>query len=158
MDDGQILSRLAELGLELPPVPEAIAAYVPCVVRGDLAFVAGQIPMIDGVMLNPGFLGEHVSVDEGADAARRAALQGLSALRDGLGGSFAQLEGIVQVVVFVATVRGFVDHPKVANGASELLVDVLGDAGRHARAAVGVVSLPLGAPVEVVITAAVASG
>ena len=157
MDDGQILSRLAELGLELPPSPQAIAAYVPCVVRGDLAFVAGQIPIVDGMTMNPGLLGEHVSVEEGAAAARRAALQGLSALRDGLGSSFARLEGIVQVGVFVASVTGFVDHPKVANGASEVLVDVLGDAGRHTRASVGVVSLPLGAPVEVTITAAVAS-
>jgi enamine deaminase RidA (YjgF/YER057c/UK114 family) len=156
VDDGRITSRLAELGLELPPVPEAIAAYVPCVVRGDLAFLAGQIPIVHGAMMNPGLLGEHVSVEEGADSARRAALQGLSALREGLGGSFARLEGIVQVVVYVASMSGFVDHPRVANGASELLVDVLGDAGRHARASVGVGSLPLGAPVEVSITAAVA--
>lgn len=156
MDDDQILARLGELGLELPTASPPLAAYVPCLVHGALATVAGQLPFVDGAMLNPGFLGEHVSVDEGAAAARRAALLGLAALRTGLGGSFARLERIVQVTVFIAAVPGFVDHPKVANGASELLADVLGDLGTHARVSVGASSLPLGAPVEVAIVAAVA--
>lgn len=155
MDDERIRDRLRELGIELPPPPPAIAAYIPCVVHGPLAFVAGQIAMTDGVVLHPGSLGERVSLDEGLDAARRAALQALSALREALGGSFERLERILQVTVFVASVPGFVDHPKVANGASELVAEILGDAGRHARAAVGVSSLPLDAPVELVITAAV---
>jgi enamine deaminase RidA (YjgF/YER057c/UK114 family) len=155
VDDERIRDRLRELGIELPPPPAAIAAYIPCVVHGPLAFVAGQIAMTDGVVLHPGSLGERVSLDEGLDAARRAALQALSALRDALGGSFERLERILQVTVFVASVPGFVDHPKVANGASELVAEILGDAGRHARAAVGVSSLPLDAPVELVITAAV---
>ncbi|TMK35495.1 MAG: RidA family protein [Actinobacteria bacterium] len=157
MDDERILDRLRELDIELPPPPPAIAAYLPCVVHGSLAFVAGQIAMNDGVVLHPGSLGERVSLDEGVDAARRAALQALSALRDALGGSFERLERILQVTVFVASVPSFVDHPKVANGASEFVAEILGDSGRHARAAVGVPSLPLGAPVELVMTAAVRS-
>jgi enamine deaminase RidA (YjgF/YER057c/UK114 family) len=146
--------RLAELGLELPPAPQPIAAYVPVVVHGGLAFVAGQVPMVDGALLHPGTLGDTVSIEDGQEAARRAVLQALSVLRDALG-SFTRLERIVKLDVFVASAPSFTDQPKVANGASELLVDVLGEAGRHARAAVGVPSLPLGASVEVVVTAAV---
>ena len=111
---------------------------------------------MDGAVVHPGVVGEGVSLDEGVAAARRAVLQSLSALRDGLGGSLDRLERIVKVMVFVAAVPGFADHPKVANGASDLLAEVLGEAGRHARATVGVTSLPLDASVEVVVTAAVA--
>ena len=148
--------RLAELGLELPPPPQAIAAYLPVVVHGNLAFVAGQVPMVDGALLHAGTLGDSVSIEDGQEAARRAVLQSLSALRDALG-SFDRLERILKLDVFVASAPTFTDQPKVANGASELLVDVLGEAGRHARAAVGVPSLPLGASVEVVVTAAVSA-
>jgi enamine deaminase RidA (YjgF/YER057c/UK114 family) len=155
MNDREILDRLSALGLELPDPPAAVASYLPCVVEGSVAYVAGQIPMVEGSVLNPGVVGDQVTLAEAADGARRAALQALSALRDGLGGSFERLERLVKVMVFVAAVSGFVDHPKVANGASDLLADVLGDGGRHARAAVGVSSLPLGASVEVVVTAAV---
>ena len=155
MNDEAIFERLSELGLELPPQPSAVAAYVPCVVHGSLAFVSGQVPSVDGEILHPGHLGDRVGVAEGAEAARRAALQALSALHHGLGDSFARLERIVQVTVFVAAVPGFVDHPKVANGASDLLVEILDDWGTHARAAIGMASLPLGASVEVAVTAAV---
>ena len=155
MDDDRILARLGELGLELPAVTPPLASYVPCVVHGATATVAGQLPFVNGAMMNPGSLGEHVSVDEGAAAARRAALLGLAALRDGLGGSFERLEAIVQMTVFIAAVPGFIDHPKVANGASDLLGEVLGEAGAHARVSVGVSSLPLGAPVELALVAAV---
>lgn len=155
MNDDAILERLEQLGLELPPPPAAVAAYVPCVIHGDLALVSGQVPFVDGSVLHPGHLGDRVDAEEGAEAARRAALQALSALRHALGGSFERLERIVQVTVYVAAVPDFVDHPKVANGASDLLVDVLGDAGQHARAAIGMSSLPLGASVEVAVTAAV---
>jgi enamine deaminase RidA (YjgF/YER057c/UK114 family) len=148
--------RLAELGLELPPPPQAIAAYLPVVVHGNLAFVAGQVPMVDGALLHAGTLGDSVSIEDGQEAARRAVLQSLSALRDALG-SFDRLERILKLDVFVASAPTFTDQPKIANGASELLVDVLGEAGRHARAAVGVPSLPLGASVEVVVTAAVSA-
>ena len=155
MDDTQIVDRLTELGIELPPPPAAVAAYVPCVVHRSMAFVAGQVPLVDGKVLHPGALGDEVSVDEGVAGARQAALQALSALRHGLGDSFERLERIVQVTVYIASVPGFVEHPQVANGASELLGDVLGDMGRHARAAVGMSSLPLGGCVEVQVTAAV---
>jgi enamine deaminase RidA (YjgF/YER057c/UK114 family) len=155
MDDERILARLSELGLELPPAPTPVASYVPVRVSGTLAFVAGQIPMIDGEVLHAGRLGDAaggVAVDEAADGARRAALQGLAALREALG-SFGRLAGIVAVTVYVASAPEFADHPTVANGASDLLVDVLGEAGRHARAAVGTSSLPLGSSVEVALTA-----
>jgi enamine deaminase RidA (YjgF/YER057c/UK114 family) len=155
MDDQRILDRLAELGLELPPPPTAVASYLPVRVAGPVAFVAGQIPMIDGSVLHPGRLGDpagYVSVDDGAAGARQAALQALSALRDALG-SFDRLTGIAQVTVYVASTPDFTEHPAVANGASDLLVDVLGQPGRHARAAVGMASLPLGASVEIAVTA-----
>jgi enamine deaminase RidA (YjgF/YER057c/UK114 family) len=154
MDDQRVLDRLAELGEELPEPPKALASYVPVVVSGSTAFVAGQVAMIGESMLHPGVLGESVTVAEGAEAARRAALQALSALRGELG-SFDRLRRICQVTVYVAATPSFVEHPEVANGASDLLVEVLGDAGRHARAAVGMSSLPRGTSVEVVLTAEV---
>jgi enamine deaminase RidA (YjgF/YER057c/UK114 family) len=148
--------RLAELGLELPPPPTAVASYVPVRVHGELAFVSGQIPMVDGAMLHPGRLGAEVTLEQGQEAARRCALQALSALGLALG-SLDRVRGIVQVTVFVASAPGFVDQPKVANGASDLLVAVLGEGGKHARMAVGAAALPLGAPVEVAVVATVAT-
>ena len=156
MDDTEILARLFELDMELPPPTRPVAAYVPCVVANGLAFVAGQVPMSSGSVLHAGHLGERVTIDEGAAAARQAALQALSVLREALNG-FDRFERIVQVTVFVAATPDFVDHPKVANGASELFVQILGEAGEHARAAVGMSSLPLGASVEVALMAAVSA-
>ncbi len=155
MDDAAVLEAIAGQGLDLPPAPVPVAAYVPVVVSGASAFLAGQIAMVDGEQLNPGRLGESVTVEEGQAAARRAALQALSALRAGLGGSFDRLVRIVQVSVFVACSPDFTEHPKIANGASDLFVAVLGEEGTHARAAVGVASLPLGACVEVALVAEV---
>jgi enamine deaminase RidA (YjgF/YER057c/UK114 family) len=152
MDERAILARITELGLELPTAPKPVASYIPVRVSHGLAFVAGQVPMIDGALMHAGMLGEDVSTEQGAEAARRAALQALSALRDALG-SFEPLAGIAQVNVYVASTPEFTEHPIVANGASDLLVDVLGEPGRHARAAVGMASLPLGASVEVAVTA-----
>ena len=154
MNDEEILGRIREFGHELPPPPATVAAYIPCVVHGSLGVLGGQIAMSGGQVLHPGSLGDGVGLDEGIQAARQAALQALSALREALGGSFERVERILQVTVFVASVPGYVDHPKVANGASELLAEILGELGRHARAAVGVSSLPLGAPVELVMMAA----
>ncbi len=148
MSEAEILSALSELGYELPAPPQALAAYAPCVRAGDLLFVAGQIPMLDGIVLHPGRLGDGVAVEAAQEAARRAALQALSLLRAELG-SLDRIRRVVQVSVFVAATPEFTQQPQVANGASEMLVQVLGDAGRHARAAVGVASLPLGASVEV---------
>lgn len=144
--------RLAGLGIELPPVPAPLASYVPVVVTGDLAFVAGQVPLVEGKPLVTGKVGQEVDTEAGADAARRCALQALAVLREELG-SLDRVRRIVRVAVFVASAPGFTDVPKVANGASDLLGDVFGDIGRHARVTVGVSELPLGVPVEVELIA-----
>ncbi|MFN8232364.1 MAG: RidA family protein [Actinomycetota bacterium] len=120
-----------------------------------LAFVAGQVAIVDGVVLHPGLLGRDVSIEQGRAAARRAALQALAALRGELG-SFDRIAQIAQLTVYVACTADFTEHPQVANGASELLIEVLGDAGKHARAAIGMAALPLGTCVEVVVTAELA--
>lgn len=150
-----IAERLRELGIELPPPPSAVASYVPVRISGSMAYVAGQVPLVEGEMLHPGKLGAEVSVEQGTQAARRCALQALSALGEALG-SLDRIRGIVQVSVFVASAPGFNDQSKVANGASDLLIELFGDAGRHARAAVGVAELPLGASVEVALVAEIA--
>ena len=147
-------NRLRELGIELPPAPAPVASYVPVVVSSGLAYVSGQVPMAEGQLLWTGKLGAELDLEAGAEAARRCALQALSALRAELG-SLDRVRRIVKVSVYVASDRGFTDQPKVANGASDLLVQVFGDAGRHARAAVGVAELPLGGPVEVEVVAEV---
>ena len=116
--------------------------------------MAGQVPLSEGALLWSGKVGADLTVDEGAQAARRCVLQALSALRAELG-SLDRVRRVVKLTVWVASAEGFTDQPNVANGASDLLVDVFGDAGRHARAAVGVSELPLGAPVEVAVVAEV---
>jgi len=155
MRDADILERLGELGLDLPPMPQPVASYIPVTQAGSIVFVAGQVAIVDGGVLHPGGLGRDVSVEMGQEAAARAALQALAAIRGHLGGSLDRLVRLLQLTVYVAADTGFVDHPTVANGASDLLVNVLGPDGRHARAAVGVASLPLGASVEVAVTAEV---
>jgi enamine deaminase RidA (YjgF/YER057c/UK114 family) len=153
VNDADILRRLEDRGRSLPPPPVPVAAYIPVALSGSLAFVAGQVPMVDGQVVHPGTLGATVSVEQGQEGAGLAALQALAALRDHLGGSLDRLTRILQVSVFVAATPDFLEHSKVANGASEMLIDLLGDEGRHARFAVGVASLPLGASVEVAMTA-----
>jgi enamine deaminase RidA (YjgF/YER057c/UK114 family) len=145
-----IEERLAELGIILPPAPQPVASYIPVKVVGDLAWVAAQIPMQDGAVTVAGKVGGEVTIDDANAGTRRCALQALSALRAALG-TLDRVKGIVKLDVFVASATGFTDHPKVANGASDLLVEVFGDEGRHARAAVGVPELPLGAAVEVAL-------
>lgn len=147
-----IEERLAELGIELPPAATPIASYVPVRITGDHAFVSGQVPIDDGVLLSQGKLGADVTIEEGQEAARRCALQALSALRNVLG-SLDDVRGIVKLDVFVASAPEFTDQPRVANGASDVLVEIFGDEGRHARVAVGVAELPLGASVEVAVIA-----
>jgi enamine deaminase RidA (YjgF/YER057c/UK114 family) len=156
VDDAGILRRLEELDLELPPPPVPVASYVPVTQTSAIAFVAGQVAMVDGQLLHPGKLGRQVSIEKGQEAAARAALQSLSALRAHLGDSLDRLIRVLQLTVYVAADPEFVEHPSVANGASDVLIEVLGPDGRHARAAVGVASLPLGASVEVAMTAEVA--
>jgi len=146
--------RILQLGLELPPPSQPVASYVPVVVSGGMAFLSGQVPMAEGRLLWTGRLGAELDVEGGAQAARRCALQALSALREALG-SLDRVRRIVKVTVWVASAPGFTDQPKVANGASDLLVEVFGELGRHARAAVGAPELPLGAPVEMDLIAEV---
>lgn len=146
--------RLRDLGIDLPPVARPVASYVPVVIAGSLAFVAGQVPLSDGRPTVIGKLGTDVSVEDANAAARQCALQAMAALRAELG-SLDRIRRIVRVGVFVASAEGFTDQPKVANGASDLLAEVFGDEGRHARAAVGVAELPLGVPVEVEVLAEV---
>ena len=143
-----IEERLTELGLELPEPTKPLASYVPVRVSGSLAHVSGQTPSEAGSPLWTGRLGEDVSIEDGQAAAQRCALQVLSVLKAELG-ELSRVRRFVQVTAYVASAPGFTDQPKVANGASDLFVDVLGDDGRHARAAIGVSSLPLGVPVEV---------
>ncbi len=145
---GQIEARLAELGLKLPEAPKPVAAYIPWRRAGNLLFVSGQIPVREGQLIAKGSVPGQVSLEQAQECARQCVLNGLAVVKAATG----SLDGIKQVIrvgVFVCSEPGFYDQPKVANGASELLVQVLGDAGRHARAAVGSVALPLGAPVEV---------
>lgn len=147
MTDAEIESRLAALGLTLPAAAAPVAAYVPVVIAGGLAHVSGQLPFIDGKLVT-GRLGEDVSLDEGAAAAQACGLMILAQLKAALG-SLSRVERVVKLGAFVNSSADFTDQPKVANGASELMVAIFGDDGKHARSAVGVPVLPLGAAVEV---------
>jgi enamine deaminase RidA (YjgF/YER057c/UK114 family) len=147
-------SRLAELGLTLPQVVPPLAAYVPAVQSGNHVYVSGQLPMVDGKLPYTGKVGAEVTVEQGAELARACALNALAAI-DALVG-LGRIVKIVKLTGFVASAEGFTGQPAVVNGASELFGDVLGELGRHARSAVGVAELPLGAPVEVEVIAEVA--
>jgi len=138
--------RLAALGLTLPPPPAPLAAYLPAVQAGDLLFVSGQLPLRGGVVLHPGKLGGGVDVEQGVASARQALLNGLAVIAQ-----VASLDRVVRVVRlngFVASTPEFFQQPAVLNGASDLLVALFGERGRHSRVAVGVAVLPLNAPVE----------
>jgi enamine deaminase RidA (YjgF/YER057c/UK114 family) len=150
--------RLATLGLTLPPVTKPVGAYVPALRHGDLVILSGQIPMRAGQLAYQGKVGGPAgrTLAEGQEAARLCALNAVAVAADAAGG-IDHLARVLKVVVYVASAPGFTDQHKVANGASELLADIFGDAGRHARAAVGVAELPLNATVEVDVTFAVAS-
>lgn len=142
-----IAARLAELGIELPAPAAPVAAYVPTVEAGGLLYVSGQVPFVDGAVLT-GRCGEDRDLDDGRRAARACGLMLLAQANAALG-SLDRVAQVVKLGVFVSSSAGFTDQPKVANGASELMVEVFGDNGRHARSAVGVPVLPLGAVVEV---------
>ena len=141
--------RLAELGIELPDVVPPVAAYVPAVRTGNLVYMAGQVPMQAGKLLQTGKVGAEVSPEEGKTLARTCALNALAAVHSLVG--IDAVTRVVKVVGFVASAPGFHGQPGVINGASQLLGEVFGDAGAHARSAVGVSELPLDAPVEVEI-------
>jgi len=142
------------LGIVLPPPPTPKGTYAPVLVSGGFAYVSGQIVTEEGRVVSPGLVDQDVRVETAKDLARRATLQGLSALVRTLG-SLDRVQRVVRVGVFVASSAGFVRQHEVANGATDLLVDVFGEAGRPSRSAVGVSSLPLGAPVEVEMIVAV---
>lgn len=140
-------ARLAELGITLPEPAAPVAAYVPVVIAGGLAHVSGQVSIVGGQLLK-GRLGEDLSLEQGVEGARACGLMILAQLKAALG-SLDRVERIVKLGAFINSTADFTDQPKVANGASELMAEVFGDAGKHARSAVGVPSLPLGVAVEV---------
>lgn len=148
MSEGTVEQRLADLGLTLPEVAAPLASYVPAVRSGAHVFTAGQLPLSSGELVATGKVGGEVSAEEAQVAARQCALNALAAVKSVVG-SLDAVRRVVKVTVFVASTPDFTGQPVVANGASELLGDVFGDAGRHARSAVGVPVLPIDAPVEV---------
>jgi len=150
----EIYAKLAELGLTLPEVVPPLAAYVPAVQSGSYVYVSGQLPFVDGKLLQVGKLGAEVTLEQGAEAAQVCALNALGAIESLVG--LGRLVKIVKLTGFVASAPGFTGQPAVVNGASQLFGDVLGEIGRHARSAVSVAELPLGAPVEVEVIAEVA--
>ncbi len=143
-----IESRLNELGITLPEPAPAVANYLPVARAGGLLFVSGQLPMADGRVAWTGRLGEALDIDEGRQAARLCAINMLAQLHDALDGELDRVRRVVRLGGFVASAEDFTAQPQVINGASDLMVEVFGEAGRHARAAVGVNVLPLGAAVE----------
>jgi enamine deaminase RidA (YjgF/YER057c/UK114 family) len=147
-------ARLAELGLTLPQPATPAGVYVPAVRSGNVVYVSGQIPVADGTLLATGLVGAEVAPERAKELATRCALNALAVLEHVVG--LAAVVRILKVTGFVASAPGFTGQPGVVNGASELLVNVLGEAGRHARSAIGVAALPLGAPVEVELIAEVA--
>lgn len=147
--------RLASLGLTLPKVTPPVAAYVPAVRTGSYVYTAGQLPVIDGQLLATGKVGADVDADQASALARTCALNALAAVASVTGGLRA-VRRIVKVTGFVASAPGFTQQAQVVNGASELLIEVFGEAGKHARSAVGMAVLPLDAPVEVELIAEVA--
>jgi enamine deaminase RidA (YjgF/YER057c/UK114 family) len=140
--------RLAALGLVVPDVVLPVAAYVPAVRTGSYVYTAGQLPMRDGELMRTGKVGSEVGVDEANECARQCTLNALAAVRSQVG-DLSAVTRVVKVVGFVASAPGFTAQPQVVNGASELLGQVFGDSGQHARSAVGVAVLPLDAPVEI---------
>jgi enamine deaminase RidA (YjgF/YER057c/UK114 family) len=140
--------KLTQLGLALPAPPKPVANYVPVVRVGDLLFLSGVLPSRDGQLIMTGKLGLNLSIEQGMEAARVAVLNGLSIIRQEAG-SLDRVKRIVKMVGHIASAPGFTDQPQVLNGASDLLVSLFGDAGRHARVAVGAAELPRQAPVEI---------
>lgn len=141
--------RLAERGITLPQPAKPVANYVPWVRTGNLVFISGQLPLANGAVQHPGIVGQDVSRDDAKQGARLAAINVLAQLKDACDGDLSRVRRVVKITGFVASLPTFTEHPAVVNGASDLLAEVFGEAGRHARAAVGVAALPLNASVEV---------
>ena len=144
-----VADRLIELGITLPPPPKPVAAYVPAVRAGGLLFISGQLPTEDGRLIFPGKVPADVSVEDAAQAARVAALNALAVANHDLIGGLERVRRVVRVAGHVASSPGLTMQPAVINGASELLVQIFGESGRHSRAALGAAELPLGACVEI---------
>jgi enamine deaminase RidA (YjgF/YER057c/UK114 family) len=149
--------RLAELGLTLPAVVPPLAAYIPAVRSGSLVFTSGQLPLVEGKLTVVGKVGAEVSTEEAAGCARVAALNALAAIAAELGGSLDEIARVVRVMIYVASAPDFTAQAAVGNGASQLLGEIFGDPGRHARSAVGVAVLPMDSPVEVEVMVELAS-
>lgn len=146
---GRVAARLAELDVTLPEAVSPAGNYVPWVRHNGLVLVSGQLPLRDGTLVHAGLCGADIDVDEGYAAARLAAINLLAQVRAACDGDLDRVERVVRIGGFVACTAAFRDHPKVVNGASDLMVAVFGDAGKHARAAIGCAALPLGACVEI---------
>ena len=142
---------LRDLNLSLPEAPKPVAAYIPAKQTGKLVFTAGQLPMVNGELISKGLLGQDVEIDEANKAARICTLNALAAIK-GVIGDLDRIKQIVRVVGYVASVPTFTQQPAVVNGASELLLEIFGEAGKHARSAVGMAVLPLNASVEIELT------
>jgi enamine deaminase RidA (YjgF/YER057c/UK114 family) len=147
----KIESTIVELGLTLPDVPKPVASYIPAKQTGNLVFTSGQLPMLNGELISKGLLGQDVEVDEANKAARICTLNALAAIK-GVIGDLDRIKQIVRVVGYVASAPTFTQQPAVVNGASELLLEIFGENGKHARSAVGMAVLPLNASVEVELT------
>jgi enamine deaminase RidA (YjgF/YER057c/UK114 family) len=146
---GKVESRLKDLGITLPVPPAPVASYVPYVVSGNLVFISGQVTAAPDGLKYVGIVGKEISIEEGKAAARLCAINLIAQVKAAAGGDLDRVKRCVKVTVFVNAVPGFTQHPEVANGASDLFVEAFGDAGRHARAAVGAGSLPRNVATEV---------
>ena len=144
----RVEDRVAELGLTLPVTSKPVAAYIPAMVTGNLVFTSGQLPMVEGALPTTGKVGANVQPEVAKELARICVLNGLAAARSAIG-SLDRITRVVKVVGFVASTPEFTGQPGVINGASELLAEIFGEPGTHARSAVGVAALPLDAPVEI---------
>jgi enamine deaminase RidA (YjgF/YER057c/UK114 family) len=147
----QIDNKLNLLGLQLPTIPKPVAAYIPAKRSGKLVFTAGQLPMVNGELISKGLLGKEVEVEEANKAARICTLNALAAIK-GVVGVLDRIKQMVKVVGYVASIPTFTQQPAVVNGSSELLLEIFGEAGKHARSAVGMAGLPLNASVEIELT------
>ncbi len=146
---GSIVDQLTQMGVELPEPPVPVASYVGFVEHNGLVYVSGQLPMVAGALSHTGILGQDVSIEEGAAAARNCAINILAQVNVACGGDLERIQRCVRLGGFVASTPDFTDHPKIINGASDFMGEALGDKGVHARAAVGVAALPLNVPVEI---------
>ncbi len=149
-ENGEVIeAKLKHLGIVLPQPAPPVASYVPFVISGDLVYISGQLPMVDGKVAFAGKIGKDFTIEQGIEAARACAINILAQAKAACRGNWNRIERCVKLNGFVNCIDGFADQPKVINGASNFMVDILGDAGKHARAAVGVNALPLNAAVEI---------